>query len=78
MRRWVPWILGLMLAALPVATAANYVLVGNALRDGKQARATQCHTFPISQKLYRAAAHYKLITRHDLAVYLASRPRGCP
>jgi hypothetical protein len=73
------------LALLAVGTAVNFLLIGGALdtlskqaADGRLAHERQCEVYPIQVKLYRAAEHYRLITRHDLRTYLLSRPTGCP
>ena len=71
-------LVGLALLLLPTATVVGYVLLGRVLSQGRQARVTQCKTFPISAKLYRAARRYKLITGADLQTFLASAPRDCP
>jgi hypothetical protein len=74
-----------VLGSCALGIAVNFALLiptlkrqGEQAREGQRARTTQCRTFPISTKLYTAAAKYRLITRDDLATYLAAAPRGCP
>lgn len=65
------------IAALAIAIPLSSKVARQA-REGAQAKATQCRTFPIAIKLYTAAQGYHLITARDLATYKTSGPRGCP
>jgi hypothetical protein len=74
-----------VLVLLLAGTLVNYVLIARAVSDirdqaaeGQRARTTQCRVFPISIKLYEAAAKYHLITARDLATYRQTWPLKCP
>lgn len=82
--RWQKILMGAMIFCA-IATPLNFlglaiVLHGTGVQahEGQKARDTQCRVFPVSVKLYAAAAKYKLISPADLRTYLSARPKGCP
>lgn len=78
------WRTPIFAATMLVAISISYLLLipalgklSNQARAGQQAKTRQCDTFPVSVKLYRAAAHFHLITAADLKTFLSNAP-VCP
>ena len=72
-----------IIGALGVAILAPFVVISYN-RTGEQARAgaitheRSCRLYPISEKLFRGAEKYGIITAADLRVWLEDKPKDCP
>lgn len=80
-RRW--WLAGVAIGAFVIALSALAVAYP-ALQQtqefaaaGKAARERQCRILPVTNELFAGAAHYGIISRHDLRVYQSITPH-CP